>query len=80
MKYLNRTALALGVAVVVAIVIREGGRSIADLLRQAGWPLLWLIPLHAAPLLLDVLGWRVLVLDETRLGICLLYTSPSPRD
>jgi putative membrane protein len=65
-KYLTRTAFALGLGVLVVLVIREGAQSIAGLLKQAGWPLLLLIPLHIAPLLLDVLGWRVLILEQTR--------------
>jgi putative membrane protein len=42
-------------------VAREGAQSIVSLLEQAGWVLLLLIPLHALPLLLDVMGWRVLI-------------------
>ena len=68
MKYLTRIAFALGVAVLIVLVIREGAQSIAGLLRQAGWPLLLLVPLHIAPLLLDVMGWRVLILDQTRIA------------
>ncbi len=65
LKYLTRIAFALGLAVLVVLVIREGAQSIAGLLRQAGWPLLLLIPLHVAPLLLDVMGWRVLIFEHT---------------
>jgi putative membrane protein len=67
-KYLTRIAFALGLAVLIVLVIREGAQSIAGLLKQAGWPLLLLIPLHIAPLLLDVMGWRVLILEHTRVA------------
>lgn len=67
MKYLSRIALTLGLAVMVVLVIREGAPSIGGLLKQAGSWLLLLIPLHLVPLLLDVVGWRVLIFDRTQL-------------
>jgi putative membrane protein len=71
-KIIARIALALGLAVIVALVIREGARSIVSLLAHAGWALLLLVPLHALPLLLDVMGWRVLILGRSRLLALLL--------
>jgi len=56
-----RVALLLGTALGVGLVLREGVRPILALLGAAGWTLLWLVPLHALPLLLDVLGWRRLL-------------------
>lgn len=50
----------------VGLAIREGAASIAGLLKEAGWLLLLLVPLHTAPLFLDVLGWRVLILEPAR--------------
>jgi putative membrane protein len=61
MKLAARIALAIGIAVMVVLVVREGGPSILTLLARAGWVLLWLVPLHALPLGLDVLGWRTLI-------------------
>jgi putative membrane protein len=75
MKTLARIALALGLAVMVLLVIREGAQSIAGLLRHAGWLLLLLVPLHAGPLLLDVMGWRVLILGRTRIRALFLIAS-----
>jgi putative membrane protein len=60
-------AFALGLAVTVALIIREGAGSIATLLKHAGWSLLLLVPLHTVPLLLDVMGWRVLILGRSRI-------------
>ena len=60
-------AVTLGLAVMIGFVVREGARSIAGLLAQAGWSLLWLVPLHLGPLWLDVMGWRVLLFERTRL-------------
>ena len=61
MKWAVRVALLLGTALSVALVLREGLGPILALLGAAGWTLLWLVPLHALPLLLDVLGWRRLL-------------------
>jgi len=62
-----RVALTLGLIVVVVLLVRDSAASIAALLDHAGWQLLLLVPLHAVPLLLDVIGWRVLIFDRTRL-------------
>lgn len=75
MKTLARIAFALGLAVMVFLVIREGAQSIASLLRHAGWLLLLLVPLHAGPLLLDVMGWRVLILGRSRIRALFLIAS-----
>jgi putative membrane protein len=75
MKTLARIAFALGLAVMVCLVIREGAQSIASLLGHAGWLLLLLVPLHAGPLLLDVMGWRVLILGRSRIRALFLIAS-----
>ena len=61
MRWVLRLALLLGTALGVGLVLREGLRPILTLLGMAGWTLLWLVPLHALPLLLDALGWRTLL-------------------
>jgi putative membrane protein len=61
MKWAMHIALILGTTLCVALVLREGLGPILVLLAAAGWRLLWLVPLHALPLLLDVLGWRTLL-------------------
>ena len=65
-KNLIRLALILGLGVIVLLVAREGVQTIVGLLSRAGWVLFLLVPLHAAPLLLDVLGWRVLIRARCR--------------
>jgi putative membrane protein len=65
-KRLVRGAFALGLVVIVALVLRGSAQSIAVLLNQAGWRLLLLVPLHTVPLLFDVVGWRVLIFERTR--------------
>jgi len=61
MKLLSIVAGLIGLAVVIALVVHEGYQPILQLLGLAGWGLLWLIPFHVLPLLLDVEGWRVLL-------------------
>jgi putative membrane protein len=65
-RYWTRIALVLGVALMIGLAIRESAASIAGLLKEAGWLLLLLVPLHTAPLFLDVVGWRVLILEPAR--------------
>jgi putative membrane protein len=61
MKGAMRLALILGTTLCVVLVLRAGLGPILVLLAAAGFRLLWLVPLHALPLLLDVLGWRTLL-------------------
>ncbi len=61
MRLAARIALVAGLAVMIALILREGGPAILTLLSRAGWMLLLLVPLHVLPLALDVLGWRALI-------------------
>ena len=69
MRVAVRIALAAGLALLIALIMREGSAILIPLAR-AGRVLLWLVPLHALPLLLDSLGWRVLIARwrESRTG------------
>jgi putative membrane protein len=60
MRTAARIALVAGLALLIALIAREGTAILTPLMR-AGWVLLWLVPLHALPILLDSLGWRVLI-------------------
>jgi putative membrane protein len=75
MKVTARIALSLGLAVMVVLIVREGAQSIASLLTHAGWLLLLLVPLHVFPLLLDVIGWRLLIVGRCRLAVLFLIAS-----
>ena len=68
MRLAVRIALAAGLALLVALLAREGTAILTPLLR-AGWVLLWLVPLHAVPILLDSLGWRVLIARQVPQGL-----------
>jgi putative membrane protein len=69
MRLAVRIALAAGLALLIALIMREGSAILIPLAR-AGRVLLWLVPLHALPIFLDALGWRVLIARwrESRLG------------
>jgi putative membrane protein len=60
MRLAVRIALAAGLALLIALIMREGGAILIPL-ERAGRVLLWLVPLHALPILLDSLGWRALI-------------------
>lgn len=68
MKLAARIALIVGLGAMIALIAHEGAMSIVNLLSQAGWTLLWLVPLHALPLLLDAAGWRALIAAPTKLS------------
>jgi hypothetical protein len=75
MKIFTRVAFVLGLAALCVLVIRNDIQSIASLLRQAGWLLLCLVPLHCVPLGLDVMGWRVLLLERSRFATLFVIAS-----
>ncbi len=61
MKKITYISGLLGLIVVIALILQQNGTAILGAFDRAGWALLWLIPFHALPLILDVLGWRLLV-------------------
>ncbi|HEV2268236.1 MAG TPA: lysylphosphatidylglycerol synthase domain-containing protein [Steroidobacteraceae bacterium] len=69
MKLAVRIALVAGLALLIALIMREGSAILVPLTR-AGRVLLWLVPLHALPIFLDVHGWRALIgrWRKSRLG------------
>jgi putative membrane protein len=62
MKRAARIAMIVGLGLMIILIVHEGALSIGKLLSQAGWTLLWLVPLHVLPLLLDAIGWRAIIL------------------
>jgi putative membrane protein len=61
MQRLSLIAGLLGLALCAALVVHQGLGDIFAILSQAGWALLWIVPFHALPLLLDAEGWRLLL-------------------
>lgn len=61
MKRLALLAGVAGMALLLGLILHEGWSALLHALARAGWPMLWLLPLHLLPLLLDTLGWRSLL-------------------
>lgn len=53
-------ALAVGLALLTGLVVWQGVEPVLRTLESAGWGVLWLVPLYAAPLVLASEAWRVL--------------------
>lgn len=60
-KWLKWAGWPIGIGLFIALVAREGAADVAHVIGKAGFMLLWLVPFHALPLLLDACGWRVLL-------------------
>jgi putative membrane protein len=54
-------AALTGLLVLVALVVYEGAGDVTASLARAGWMLLWLVPLHALPLVLDAQAWNAML-------------------
>lgn len=68
MKLASIIAGLIGVAILTILLIHQGFGEIMHVLGQAGFGLLWLVPFHIFPLLLDAQGWRVLLAPSDRQG------------
>jgi putative membrane protein len=67
MKWLQWVGWPIGVAILIALVLQEGVGGMMQAIGQAGWVLLWLVPFHALPLLLDAYAWHLLLGKRTSL-------------
>ncbi|MBP0594826.1 flippase-like domain-containing protein [Paraburkholderia sp. LEh10] len=61
MKWLRWLGLPVGIAVLIALALHGGMGDVLNAVGSAGFVLLWLVPLHALPLLLDALAWWLLL-------------------
>jgi putative membrane protein len=80
LKFATYIGGTLGIALLVALVIRADLPAIATTLTTAGWPLLWLVPYRALFYLSYAVGWLVLLSPEdpvrrVRLGYAFWVTS-----
>ncbi|SAL61585.1 membrane protein [Caballeronia arvi] len=66
------------IALLVALALHEGIADAFSLIARTGPVLLWLVPLHALPLLLDARAWQLL-LDE-RIGLSALWWIAAVRE
>ncbi|SDI88395.1 lysylphosphatidylglycerol synthase domain-containing protein [Paraburkholderia phenazinium] len=61
MKWLQWAGLPVGIAILIGLVLHEGVAGLIQVIGQAGYALLWLVPFHALPLLLDAYAWHLLL-------------------
>jgi putative membrane protein len=61
MKIASAVAGLFGLIILTVLVLHQGFGDVMHVLGQAGWALLWLVPFHALPLVLDAQAWRVLL-------------------
>jgi putative membrane protein len=61
MKRLQWACLPIGIAILIGLVLHEGVGGLIQIIGQAGFALLWLVPFHALPLLLDAYAWHLLL-------------------
>src|SRR5699024_9406083 len=61
MKILTWLFALGGIALTIFLIIHTGISDIIDSLALIGWNLLWIPFLHILSIILDALGWRVLV-------------------
>jgi putative membrane protein len=69
-----------GLALLISLIAHSGVQEVAGILGGAGWALLWVIPVHVAPIALDAAGWRVLLRAFPRASLPYLAWIASVRD
>ncbi len=69
-----------GLALLIILVMHSGVNDVAATLGSAGWALLWLIPVHIAPIALDAVGWRALLHDHRQASLPYLSWIAAVRD
>ncbi|RKP52137.1 lysylphosphatidylglycerol synthase domain-containing protein [Trinickia fusca] len=60
-RWLKWAGWPVGIGLLITLVLRNGAGDIAHIIGQAGFALLWLVPFHALPLLLDARAWHLLL-------------------
>ncbi|WP_233863617.1 lysylphosphatidylglycerol synthase domain-containing protein [Paraburkholderia adhaesiva] len=71
MKWVQWLGLPVGIAILIALVVHNGAHDVIRIIGMAGPALLWLIPFHVLPLLLDAQGWRLLLAKRLPIGFLL---------
>jgi len=70
MKLAVRISLLIGLTLLIGLIAHEGAAILIPI-RRAGWVLLWLVPLHVLPVLLDSRGWQALIHRRVKSGVLL---------
>jgi len=61
-------ALAAGLILLLALVLGQGPAGVLAALAVAGWAMLWVLVYHVVPLVLDTVGWGLLMTRPKRPG------------
>lgn len=78
MKWLKWAGLPVGIAILVVLIVHDGANDVMRVIGTAGFALLWLVPLHALPLLLDAHAWRLLL--DRRVSLRFLWWVATVRE
>jgi putative membrane protein len=68
MKWLRFVGFPVGIAILIALSLHMQIGAALQMIHQAGYALLLLVPLHGLPLLLDAHAWRLLLERRASLG------------
>ncbi|WP_028227227.1 lysylphosphatidylglycerol synthase domain-containing protein [Paraburkholderia ferrariae] len=68
MKWLRWLGVPVGIAILIGLAVHDGAHDVMHVIGTAGPVLLWLVPFHALPLLLDAQAWRLLLGKRLPLG------------
>lgn len=60
-KWIKWLGWPIGIGILLALGLHEGVGDVSQMLARAGYALLWLVPFHALPLLLDAYAWHLLL-------------------
>jgi putative membrane protein len=60
-KWIKWLGWPIGIAILLALVLHDGVGDVTHMIGRAGFALLWLVPFHALPLLLDAYAWHLLL-------------------
>ncbi|OJA53463.1 hypothetical protein BGV68_18055 [Burkholderia ubonensis] len=60
-KWIKWLGWPIGIAILLALVLHDGVGDVTQMIGRAGFALLWLVPFHALPLLLDAYAWHLLL-------------------
>lgn len=64
---------AAGLALFIALIMREGVQNILSVLSLAGWSLLGVVGFRIAPIILDSIGWSSLITKKNRVSRMALF-------
>ncbi|WP_395065894.1 lysylphosphatidylglycerol synthase domain-containing protein [Paraburkholderia silvatlantica] len=78
MRWLQWLGLPVGIAILIGLVVHNGAHDVLRVVGTAGPMLLWLVPFHALPLLLDAQAWRLLL--DKRASLTFLWWIATVRE